>query len=45
MNNRFSPVASPPSAGHQFDVKTILAILIRRRWIVLGIAVPIILVA
>jgi len=45
MNNRLQPVPSPPSVGPQFDLKTILAMLIRRRWIVLGVAVPIILVA
>jgi len=45
MNNRLQPVPSPPSVGRQFDLKTILAMLIRRRWIVLGVSVPIILVA
>ena len=45
MNNRLQPVPSPPSVGRQFDLMTLLAMLIRRRWIVLGIAVPIILVA
>jgi uncharacterized protein involved in exopolysaccharide biosynthesis len=45
MTNELQTIPPAPQAGRQLDVKTILAMLIRRRWIVLGVALPIILVA